>query len=1122
MTLTSCIDRAIADSRNSYPPTAPVLPELKDVRIEIKAAIFEKYITRNRHMPDILALFRKMEVGDTPAESALRQRVLKLCLEYVAVGDIAKKFTHFNPSPSDAAVVAAIGEKVAKAGDDSFIHFYRLAAANTGSSADANKPAASFKLSRDTMLDLVKLWLLSSPTQSVPAGGSHLGGQAGNFQIIERSFGSESLFEVAGSKIPEFMRELHQELDPVQKSSTTSTWLAYSAAHLLGMEIPVHQSAELAETYRSLLLSNDSKLMYAGSQIIGKAMQNDGDAKELMNTLQRFNDKTVGVLFYAANAGNPSLTAQVSKTLNDAGAGEREVLKRTISRFSSFAGSDLIYAKTKHRLLVLLGESLSKTESPLHFCIETMDMLGSFGEIINHQSSPGIGSAYNEWLSKCDDLASLKTALNPDRKFLMGLLEMQIVAANRTAGDLLTELRSPNPMKYSVIRNFVPISNSDVIGLLRKAIRVWVAENDRNDLQDKQVFVEDLFKCDAGRNSIFQVREVLNNLPQLYSIYREADEADSSPLLHWAIFTGILMLDAAQETRESEFFKDMLSRYGEYGDGNALIPATICLYLSIRDQEVAEKFESFAKQFKAKRAQVFSAPLFVLSDFGKSPDGIASLTKLIGGNRIRDFRKAEPLLSFISELALVKTIDSNTKCRIANAVIQGIDQAKFPIGITREMNDVISLAKLVNGGSDKTGNVQAALNAIHSGKDAISAERLLFSALYSVPEAEIEEFAENYERYFETARDPMALQWYATSITTDVLDAELRDAARGEVAVLAKCLVADKGGELNNKVRNDTEKNEHIAFISSKKPEAWKLWQEEMNWDKKVQYTEKDLESRVDPIEFLRDRFIEQGHLEPDKLVFLESVLYDETDPENALSALNEMHGGEIDSKQFEKDLLEILARDDSKKNIAAALKSLRDIPRGMGLEDDLNDLVKKLEAPGFYIEKINKLQASISSKLEDLFMTGTEVGGSCQSVYAGQDYKIGLPGYALDGKHLSAQITNETGRIMWRRMLRFLWSEQENKPIVYVEREYENPGVPEKLKHICLQLVVMKAGKMGALLATDDESLMDEDGEDMGPLHAYRSPRAHEYVDALGDLKMNGEYTISGAMPMKRQWAEI
>jgi hypothetical protein len=123
-----------------------------------------------------------------------------------------------------------------------------------------------------------------------------------------------------------------------------------------------------------------------------------------------------------------------------------------------------------------------------------------------------------------------------------------------------------------------------------------------------------------------------------------------------------------------------------------------------------------------------------------------------------------------------------------------------------------------------------------------------------------------------------------------------------------------------------------------------------------------------------------------------------------------------------------------------------------------------------------------------------------------------------LDGKYLSAQVTNESGFLMSRRMLRLLWSEEHNKPVIYVEREYSNPGVPQKIKDACLQLIREKAQKMGALIATDDTELASGEGMEIGPLQAYRTQRPHEYVDALGGIQNHGEYTISHAKPVKNK----
>jgi hypothetical protein len=183
----------------------------------------------------------------------------------------------------------------------------------------------------------------------------------------------------------------------------------------------------------------------------------------------------------------------------------------------------------------------------------------------------------------------------------------------------------------------------------------------------------------------------------------------------------------------------------------------------------------------------------------------------------------------------------------------------------------------------------------------------------------------------------------------------------------------------------------------------------------------------------------------------------------------------------------------------------------------DIVDLQKKLNAPQLSRQKCESLRVSISSHAEDLFLCGTEVIGSCQNIYSGDEYNKALIAYVLDGKYQIAQITQANGTLMARCMLRLLWSEEHQKPVIHIEQEYSNPGVPSKTKAIRMRLIYKKAQAMGALLAINDKALLqqlsiDKDEKFMAhiiELNAYDSPYPYEYVDALGGIEEYGNYKI-------------
>ena len=149
----------------------------------------------------------------------------------------------------------------------------------------------------------------------------------------------------------------------------------------------------------------------------------------------------------------------------------------------------------------------------------------------------------------------------------------------------------------------------------------------------------------------------------------------------------------------------------------------------------------------------------------------------------------------------------------------------------------------------------------------------------------------------------------------------------------------------------------------------------------------------------------------------------------------------------------------------------------------------------------------------EDLFLCGTEVVGSCQSIQEGPRSSKALMGYVLGGKYRLLAIKSADERLMGRRMLRLLWDEQAQQPVLHLERLYRNPGVPKKYQQALVELALQKARQMRCALVSHDQAL-PSDGDYSAPLIAYPTPWPFEYIDAKGLGVRPGirGYQLSGA----------
>jgi hypothetical protein len=774
-----------------------------------------------------------------------------------------------------------------------------------------------------------------------------------------------------------------------------SVWLGYSAAHLLGNEFSALEQNALKSAYFSLLSNTERKLSYVGSQIIGKAMQNPTDARRLFATLDQFNDKRLGILFYVAAGDNTSISSRFATILNLQNTNDDE-LQAAVNNFANFAGSDTVDAQTKQRLLTMFAQAVSEADDTASACIVMMQTLGTIVTAINQRFDSALGSMYHQWLPKCENLEQLNKAVHPDRAFLAKLAEMQVIAREDGVASFLEDLRSPGQTYEKPVIPVEPIDipMSEALNWVKNAIREWVKTDDANKLMEKAIFYvgRSVLNARCSDGELLEIPEVADHYPELKDISDRAEEEDNEQLYIWAQLAGLLMLDIDKSVRESDFFKGMLDDIAKFRGEQSRLPATVCLYLGMRDPDTANQLESFSAQFTRKHSKIFAASLFALTDNGELAGELVTLMKTVQHQRFKDTKNALPLLTFISEMALVKSLSAEEKCRIVKMLTEEAKDVKN--GVTWQMTSVLGLAKLADGGTDDSEGAIAALKAIENLADATDVGKIFWKVMFSIPDSQIDEFARKYEHYLDISRNPTALLFFATSIYMGIEEPEKRNKVMDEIALLAKGLVANDGGKILNQIRYSTEGNDHNTVLQKKAPMAWERWKEEMHWEKNIEYTASDLEVRVNTANYLKEKIVVDRHVKPGTFPLLELVLTDKMTVEAALAKL----GGHAESqyKDIERQLLLATMPGASKQERAAALGNLPVVLPFEQLSRDMEDLKKKLTPPPQSLEKCKRLRASISSKPEDLFLIGTEVVGSCQSIYGNPELNKALPGYVL------------------------------------------------------------------------------------------------------------------------------
>jgi hypothetical protein len=1099
--------RSFHDRRN-----LPVLRELAQKSPAVKEAVLGHFLETEPAHVDILAVVRHMALGHDEGASALRKRALEHLLDKREFIELATRITDFNPSPQDVPLLLRIGQEIA-AHRNGQLPLYVSLLTGTQQHMYAHLVNPRYKplaLARDDKRMLVRTWLAHAPHISMVQTDSRHEHGAFAYQHVEEQLGLADLFMEGTSTIPDFLGELHPHcISP----AADAAWLRFSAAHLGGLPFSERESTLLASTFLSLL-PHSTAFRHGASQMIGKAMQHPEAGEQLLSTLENFQDKSLGIAFHAATGRDVDLAVRFAAVLNPMTEPEPAI----VADVAEFGGSDRIAREDKIRFLREVADAMSSAPDPMAACRDGLRKLGAIGRTINMGSAARLGAAYRWWLPRCENLEQLAQAVEPDRDFISRLLEMQIVAGDPGAIDFLDKLQRPEMLygDWTIPAGVTEFLPHEILSMVRNAIGSWVETHDMNGLLGRVEYVkqclvhchddEDDYPDDDDDDSALGV--LFDHCPVLCAPIEHACAEDDAALYSWAKLAALLMLDCPPAVCSSAFLADMLGAIARFHDGQGRLAPTVCLYLCVREIATAKALEAFSAPLKPGHPKVFAAPLFVLADNGGRASELTGLLALVQNHRFRDTKKAVPLLKYFSEMALISVLAPDEKWRIMDVVSAEAVEAK---AVTPAMMYLLGLAELAEARADRD-DALTALRNIREVADVEKAGKLLLQVLFSVPEGEVDAFAEKFNAYLHASRSPAALLSYATSIFLGMRNQGKRDQVMQEIGLLARGLVANDGGATLASIRYDTKDNAHNARLQEKAPAAWACWKEEVQYTDAIVYNEEDLEVEVDAKRYLKERIVDDKHVPPGTFPLLARVLEGEMQADDALGRLEDHVASEY--KDVERTLLLAVMPGKSHRERADCLKDLSFDGCFEQLASDIAGLKKKLEAPPLSLAKCREMIVSISAKPEDLFLIGTEVIGSCQSIYGEPEWNKALPGYVLDGKYLSAQVANKHGT-QWRRMLRLVLDEND-MPVIFVEREYSNPGVPKKARDACLALIRQKAAQMGARIATLDEDLADKAAGKIGTLLAYRSPRPNEYVDAVQGMKHFGGYHITGAYPMK------
>ncbi|VHO02610.1 hypothetical protein [Candidatus Rhabdochlamydia sp. T3358] len=146
------------------------------------------------------------------------------------------------------------------------------------------------------------------------------------------------------------------------------------------------------------------------------------------------------------------------------------------------------------------------------------------------------------------------------------------------------------------------------------------------------------------------------------------------------------------------------------------------------------------------------------------------------------------------------------------------------------------------------------------------------------------------------------------------------------------------------------------------------------------------------------------------------------------------------------------------------------------------------------------------SDDWQDLFLSGTEVLGSCQRIDEDPSFNVCLMAYVLDGKNRILCIKDPlTGKILARCIFRLLF--KDDQLVLFQERIYPSPCDYEELLN---ELAETRARELGLELFTCNTQ--GNLSSEKFTLESKGSCSPYEYVDASFEGKTKGVFRIHKA----------
>ncbi|MGL5263440.1 MAG: hypothetical protein ACRDAI_02520 [Candidatus Rhabdochlamydia sp.] len=350
----------------------------------------------------------------------------------------------------------------------------------------------------------------------------------------------------------------------------------------------------------------------------------------------------------------------------------------------------------------------------------------------------------------------------------------------------------------------------------------------------------------------------------------------------------------------------------------------------------------------------------------------------------------------------------------------------------------------------------------------------------------IENFYKKYLKIENTSRIPLGLIKYVSNLKNHSDSRVSQELQRLMMHIIEGTVKQE---------RYQTNNNPHLTQIEIAFPDLFHTWQASQ------EVLEKELEDEqnqsVDFFAFLKQKIITDKHFSQAPPPLIQYL----TDPKKPQS-IEDLK--ETDKQIFNscKQLCDQSLIFNKKLDV---LKQLSYLLMNNEFKNDINSLIETLTK---ITQKASVLLVD-TDDWQDLFLSGTEVLGSCQRIDGDPSLNVCLMAYVLDGKNrLLAIKDSKTGKILARCIFRLLWDTENKRPALFQERIYPHP-YSKQTEELLNNLAETRAKELNLELFTCNQR--DDLKVEQYSLDSLGSCSPYEYVDA-SDGKTNGIFKINTA----------